>query len=78
MYMSVCVCCLPVRIKMTEFLPIKEKNSRHEYVALLFLFWEDGIYVVTLREKDTSPCAPIQDNQVILVLMPSCISPPAL
>lgn len=77
MYISMCVCCMPVRIKMKEFLLIKKYISRQEDVALLFLFWENGIYVVTLLEKEKSPCAPIQDNQVILVLMPSCISPPA-
>lgn len=35
------------------------------------------VFLVTLLQKDTSLCAPIQDNQVILVHMPPCISPPA-
>lgn len=34
-------------------------------------------FLLTLLQKDMSLCAPIQDNQVILVHMPPCISPPA-
>lgn len=35
------------------------------------------VFLLTLLQKDMSLCAPIQDNQVILVHMPPCISPPA-
>lgn len=34
------------------------------------------VFRLTLLQKDMSLCAPIQDNQVILVHMPPCISPP--
>lgn len=33
------------------------------------------VFRLTLLQKDMSLCAPIQDNQVILVHMPPCISP---
>lgn len=39
--------------------------------------YEKLIFLLTLLEKDMSLCAPIQDNQVILVHMPPRISPPA-
>lgn len=47
----------------------------------LFFFFAPVIgrwyFLLTLLQKDMSLCAPIQDNQVILVHMPPCISPPA-
>lgn len=39
--------------------------------------YEKLIFLLTLLQKDMSLCAPIQDNQVILVHMPPHISPPA-
>lgn len=39
--------------------------------------YEKLIFLLTLLQKDMSLCAPIQDNQVILVHMPPRISPPA-
>lgn len=46
-----------------------------------FLCWHSlgsyYYYPQTMLQKDMSLCAPIQDNQVILVHMPPCISPPA-
>lgn len=45
--------------------------------ATFFSCYEKLIFLLTLLQKDMSLCAPIQDNQVILVHMPPYISPPA-
>lgn len=50
---------------------------KHSQLAGLLPLLENGLYFLTLLEKDMSLCASIQDNQVILVLVPPCISPPA-
>lgn len=48
------------------------------YVSATFSScYEKLIFLLTLLQKDMSLCAPIQDNQVILVHMPPHISPPA-
>lgn len=55
-----------------------------EFVFSAFIYratfsrrYEKLIFLLTLLRKDMALCAPIQDNQVILVHMPPHISPPA-
>lgn len=65
---------------------LQHQNCSHHSVSDVysrppFFFFAPVIgrwyFLLTLLQKDMSLCAPIQDNQVILVHMPPCISPPA-
>lgn len=76
MYIHMCACFITQEFKDHLILLVTRVSVDLQLVLLLLLL-DHGIYLLTLLQKDMSLCAPIQDNQVIPVLMPLRIFPPA-